>query len=121
MSGPGLTAQARFAALYAAFNARDIDAVLASLAPDVDWPAASEGGRAHGHAAVRAYWTRQWQAIDPRVEPVQIVEDESGLVIVDVHQVVHDRAGALLADVMVQHVYTVRDGLITHMEIRPVR
>lgn len=99
-----------FAALYAAFNARDIDRVLASFAPDVDWPASTEpGGRAQGHPAVRDYWTRQWQAIDPHVEPVRIVEDEAGHVIVDVHQVVRDRAGALLADVMVQHVQLERE------------
>ena len=113
--------QAKFTALYAAFNARDIDGVLASLAPDVDWPASSEGGRAHGHAAVRGYWTRQWQSIDPHVQPVRIAEDDAGRVVVDVHQVVHDRAGTLLADVMVQHVYTLCDGLVTHMEIRPGR
>jgi len=26
----------------------------------VDWPNGMEGGRVHGHAEVRAYWTRQW-------------------------------------------------------------
>ena len=34
--------------LYASFNARDIDAVIALMAPDVDWPNAWEGGRVHG-------------------------------------------------------------------------
>ncbi len=56
-------------AAYAAFNARDIDAALATMAPDVAWPKAFKGGFAHGHAAVRAYWTEQWSEIDPRVEP----------------------------------------------------
>src|SRR5258705_6728346 len=37
--------------LYASFNARDIDAVLARLAPDVDWPNGMEGGRVHGRDA----------------------------------------------------------------------
>ena len=46
-------------AAYAAFNARDIDAALATMAPDVAWPKAFKGGFAHGHAAVRAYWTEQ--------------------------------------------------------------
>ena len=31
--------------LYAAFNARDVDAVLGHLHADVDWPNAFEGGR----------------------------------------------------------------------------
>jgi hypothetical protein len=53
---------------YAAFNARDVEAVLAAMHPDVDWPNGMEGGRVLGHAAVRAYWIRQWGLIDPRVD-----------------------------------------------------
>jgi hypothetical protein len=30
---------------YAAFNGRDIDAVLAVMHPEVDWPNGMEGGR----------------------------------------------------------------------------
>lgn len=113
----GATTHDRFAALYAAFNARDIPAVLAELAPDVDWPNGMEGGRVHGHDAVRAYWTRQWGMIDPRVDPVRIAEPEPGRVEVDVHQVVRDLGGALLADRMVRHVYTMDGGLATRMDI----
>ena len=51
-------------AAYAAFNARDIDAALATMAPDVTWPKAFKGGFAHGHQEVRAYWTEQWSEID---------------------------------------------------------
>ena len=38
--------------------------------PDVDWPNGMEGGREHGHAAVRDYWTRQFGLIDSHVEPL---------------------------------------------------
>jgi ketosteroid isomerase-like protein len=72
--------------LYAAFNARDIDAVLAAMADDVDWPNAWEGGRLHGKEEVRAYWTRQWLEIDARVEPVSFSRRPSGGVAVDVQQ-----------------------------------
>jgi ketosteroid isomerase-like protein len=34
----------RLRATYAAFNARDIDAVLAQMTADVDWSNAWEGG-----------------------------------------------------------------------------
>ena len=37
-----------FDSLYAAFNARDIDAALAGMHPEVDWPNGWEGGRVHG-------------------------------------------------------------------------
>jgi hypothetical protein len=86
--------------------------------PDVDWPNGMEGGRIHGRDGVRDYWTRQWSVIDPHVEPRRFGTDERGRLIVDVHQVIRDRAGTVIADQMVQHVYVVQDGLIRSMEIR---
>ena len=103
---------------YEAFNARDIEAAIALMHPDVDWPNAMEGTRVHGHAAVRDYWTRQFEMIQSRVEPQGFSADADGRVVVDVHQVVHDTAGELLADATVEHVYTIRDGLVTRMDVR---
>ena len=102
---------------YEAFNARDVDAVLALMHPDVDWPNGMEGGRVLGRAAVREYWTRQFELIDSRVEPEGFATDAEGRVVVDVHQVVRDTAGELLSDGRVEHVYTIRDGLVERMEI----
>jgi hypothetical protein len=116
--GPALTARAQLTALYRAFNARDVETVLAALHPDVDWPNGMEGGRVRGHDAVRDYWTRQWTMIDPSVEPLGIEDDGTGRLVVDVHQVVRDRTGTVLADQRVQHVYELRDALIVRMEIR---
>ncbi len=104
--------------LYAAFNRREIETVLAQLDPDVDWPNGMEGGREHGRAAVRAYWTRQFGLVQSHVEPVNFSTETDGRILVDVHQVVHDSDGKLLSDQMVQHVYTFRNRLISHMEIR---
>jgi predicted phosphodiesterase/ketosteroid isomerase-like protein len=104
--------------MYAAFNARDIEAVLAATHPEVDWPDALEGGRLRGHAAVRDYWRRQFRLIDPRVEPERITAAPDGRIVVDVHQVVHDPEGGLLADRRVQHVFSIRDGLIESMHVR---
>ncbi len=104
--------------LYAAFNRRDVDAVLARMHPDVDGPNAWEGGRVHGRDAVRAYWERQFEQISSRVEPAGFAEDEDGAVVVDVHQVVHDpRSGELLGDSRVQHRYEFDDGLIVRMDV----
>jgi ketosteroid isomerase-like protein len=103
--------------LYASFNARDIEAVLAHLDADVDWPNAWEGGRLHGHAEVRDYWTRQFQAIDGRVEPTRI-ETDGDRTVVTVHQTVRSpEGGELLDDRMVTHTYTVRDGRIVRMDV----
>lgn len=102
---------------YAAFNARNVDAALAGMHPDVDWPNGMEGGRVMGHDAVRAYWTRQWTLIDPHVEPLGFTRLDDGRVAVDVRQVVRDRQGSLLVDQRVQHVYRLEDGRVRSMEI----
>ena len=102
---------------YEAFNARDVDAALALMHSDVDWPIGLEGGRVLGRAAVREYWTRQFEVIVSRVEPEGFTTDAEGRVVVDVHQVVRDTAGELLSDGRVEHVYTIRDGLVERMEI----
>ena len=106
-------------AAYAAFNARDIDAALATMAPDVTWPKAFQGGFARGHAEVRAYWTAQWSEIDPHVEPVSFHPEGAGRVLVEVRQVVRDLAGAVVAEGTVGHRFTVESGLIAAMEVGP--
>lgn len=105
------------AEVYSSFNDRDIDAVLALLSDDVDWPNAMDNVRVHGRDEVRAYWTRQWSLVNPRVEPVRI-EEEAEQTVVDVHQVVCDLAGNVLVDQIVQHVYRIQEGLIRRMDIR---
>ncbi|HEY9623961.1 MAG TPA: nuclear transport factor 2 family protein [Crinalium sp.] len=104
-------------AAYAAFNARDIDAALALMTPDVHWPRAFKGGFVLGPEAVRAYWTEQWSEINPHVEPVAFHAEDSGQVLVEVHQVVRDLAGAVLADEHVGHRFTIENGLIQAMEV----
>ncbi|MGB8912410.1 MAG: nuclear transport factor 2 family protein, partial [Candidatus Sulfotelmatobacter sp.] len=103
---------------YAAFNLRDIDSALATMQPDVEWPNGMEGGVVHGRAGVREYWTRQWGMVDPHVEPKSFELDQTGRVVVAVHQVVQDLNGKTLLDRMVEHVYSIEDGLIRSMEIR---
>jgi hypothetical protein len=76
------------------------------------------GGRVHGPEAVRDYWTRQWAAIDPSVEPAGFDRDDAGRTVVLVHQVIRDLEGKVTLDGMVEHVYRIEDGLIRSMDIR---
>jgi hypothetical protein len=101
---------------YSAFNKRDIDCVLALMAEDVNWPKASEGGRAVGKEEVRAYWTRQWAEFDGQVEPLAISSDGEK-VRVRVHQLVKNLQGDVLSDSEVLHVFTVNAGLIAAMNL----
>jgi ketosteroid isomerase-like protein len=105
---------------YAAFNARDIEAAVALMHPDVDWPNGWEGGRVHGRGGVRDYWTRQFAAISSRVDPLSFTDAGDGRVAVEVHAVVHDVDGALLSDSRVRHTYAIEGGLVRRMEIDEV-
>ncbi len=110
-----------FEQLYERFNARDIDAVLEMLTPDVDWPNGWEGGYLRGRDEVRAYWTRQWGEINGTVVPQAFATTPDGRIDVTVHQVVKDLEGELISDSTVHHVYRLRDDRIEHMEIKGVR
>lgn len=109
--------QALLTGMYEDFNARRMEAVLAHMHPDVVWANGMEGGHVHGVDAVRAYWTRQWAAIDPHVQPLRITEDSAGRLIVEVHQTVRDLEGKLLVDTIVHHAYRIRNSLIERMDI----
>ena len=113
-----MTRSALLERVYEAFNARDIETVLAALHPEVDWPNGWEGGRITGRDGVRDYWTRQWAALDPKVTPTSIVAGSDGRLTVRVHQLVKDHAGHVAFDGEVEHVYTFEGDLIRAMEIR---
>jgi hypothetical protein len=104
--------------VYSRFNAREMEAVLASLHENVMWANGMEGGHVHGREGVRSYWTRQWAMVDPHVEPVGFSKGPRGEVVVEVHQVVHDLTGTLLLDQMVGHIFNIEDGLIRRFDIR---
>ena len=105
---------------YAAFNARNIDAILRVMHPEVKWSKAWEGGYISGHDEIKDYWTRQWTEINPKVEPVGFNERENGSLEVKVHQNVKDLQGGLIFDGLVKHIYTFQDGLIKTMDIELV-
>jgi hypothetical protein len=98
-------------ALYEAFNARDIELALSGMHDEVDWENGMEGGSVRGRSGVRDYWTRQWQLIDPRVDPLRFAGD-ADQVVVEVHQVVRDLEGKIKSDQMVRHSFLFAEGLV---------
>ena len=103
---------------YRAFNARDVEAAIRLMHPQVDWSNAWEGGRVVVRAAVRDYWNRQFAAISSKVEPVGFSEEADGSISVDVHQVVHDAGtGDLISDSHVRHRYRLAGGLVVRMDV----
>jgi ketosteroid isomerase-like protein len=112
-----MSREAQLRSLYEAFNARDVDACLAAMTPDVDWANGWEGGRVFGRDAVRSYWHRQWAEIDSSAEPTAVAERPDGTVEVAVHLVARDKEGKLLSDGMGRHVYEFRGDLVARMTI----
>jgi hypothetical protein len=103
--------------MYEAFNARDIDSALLRMTADVDWPNAWEGGRVHGHEAVRDYWTRQWSAINPTVEPIGFAARSDGSTAVEVRQIARSLDGTLLGEGRVLHIYAFDHDLVARMDV----
>jgi hypothetical protein len=102
---------------YSAFNKRDIDAALSLMTQDVSWPKASEGGKVVGKEEIRGYWTRQWAEFDPHVEPLELTVEDGKKIRVRVHQLVKSLQGDVLFDGEVIHVFTLKSGLITAMDL----
>jgi ketosteroid isomerase-like protein len=105
-----------FHELYTNFNERNIEAVIASLTDDVQWANGMEGGYVYGQAGVRNYWTRQFTMVSANVTPRKI-EKENTVFKIEVHQVVHDMNGQLLADEIVHHLFHFKENKISLFEI----
>jgi hypothetical protein len=105
-----------FKNIYQNFNDRKIDLVIETMTDDVQWANGMDGGYVYSHDGVRQYWTRQFGLVSSNVTPFQI-DNESGVVKIKVHQVVHDLNGNLLADEMVVHFFHLRDGKIARFDI----
>ena len=104
-------------AAYAAFNARDANATLAFMTPDVALPNGMEGGTVEGQGAVRAYWARQWAVIHPHDEPISFQREADGRLTVHLHQVVRDTKGTVVSDEQIGHRVTIERGLIQSIEL----
>ena len=110
-------AHALLTKVYEAYNRRDFDAFFVLLAPDVDWPDQIEGGRLIGREAVRAYWVRNDRSIKVDSAPVSFADLPDGRIAVDVNQIVRNLAGQVWSDSCVRQIFTLRDGLVTRMDV----
>ena len=102
--------------LYDAFNKRDIEAVLATMAEDVKWANGWEGGFVYGRDNVREYWRRQFEVITPQLEILEI-EISDNQSITKLHQIARDLDGNIVDDKIVKHIFTFENGLIKTFEL----
>jgi NAD(P)-dependent dehydrogenase (short-subunit alcohol dehydrogenase family)/ketosteroid isomerase-like protein len=101
---------------YSAFNARDVEAGVALMDPEVDWPNVPEGGYVHGRDRVREHWREQFERVDPRIE-IAAIAQKDGRVEALVRQVVRGLDGSKLSDDRVLHVFTFAGERIKRMEV----
>lgn len=105
-----------FSAIYAAFNDRDIEAVLPHLHPEVTWANSQFGGYVHSDA-VRQYWTEQFKVTRSILEPLSREEAPDGRSMIKVHITIEDAPGSALAKKDLRQTFTVHNGHITRFDI----
>ena len=103
--------------LYDAFNKREIEIVLSLMDENVKWANGMEGGFVFGRENVREYWRKQFELINPQLEPFSFKTDAENRDVVTLRQIVKDLNGNLLIDKTVEHIFTVENGLIKMFEI----
>jgi NAD(P)-dependent dehydrogenase (short-subunit alcohol dehydrogenase family)/ketosteroid isomerase-like protein len=102
---------------YSAFNERDVEAGVALMDPEVDWPNVPAGGFVHGRAQLREHWREQFRQADPRIEVAAIAEKGGGRVEAQVRQIVRAPDGSKLSDDRLVHVFTIVGERIKRMEV----
>lgn len=104
--------------LYEAFNKREIETIISLMRPDVKWENAMEGGFVYGRDAVREYWRKQFEIVQPQLEPLNFEMDENDRSVVTVHQIVRDLDGKTLMEKTIQQMFTFENDLISVFEIK---
>ena len=104
--------------MYAAYNSRNADALLALLTDDVDWPDGT--ARMHGKAALRDYWLDQWSRVHTYDEPGEPVPLGDGLIAVQVSQTVLTPDGSPVSTARFVHLFQLRVGLAARLDIEAV-
>ena len=103
--------------LYDAFNKREIETVLSMMDENVKWANGMEGGFVFGRENIREYWRKQFELINPQLEPFAFKIDAENRDVVTLRQIVRDLDGNVLDDKTVKHVFTIENGLIKIFEI----
>ena len=110
-----MTARELLTRAYAAYNAQDVEGLLAKVSDDVDWPDGER--RLHGKEQLRSYWAEQWTRTRTHDEPVGFAELDDGRIAVDVSQVVRSPEGTVVSRGRVVHKHRLDGGLIARLDI----
>ena len=102
---------------YELFNGRDIDALLALMTDDVEWPDVANGVVLHGKEAIRSYWEAQFAVVDSRVVPSDFLETGDDLVAVVAQRIADLQGRPLGPPAIVFHRYSFVGDLVSRMVV----
>ncbi len=100
---------------YAAYNSQDLEALVALVSDDVDWPDGRV--RLHGKDEVRAYWTEQWARTRTHDEPVTFSRRDDGRIAVLISQVVRSPDGSVISEGHFLHLHRLEGNRIARLDI----
>jgi len=101
---------------YAAYNSQNVEALVALVSDDVDWPD-DDAGRLHGKDEVRAYWTEQWARRRTHDEPVGFSERNDGRTAVHVSQVVRSLDGSVISKGQFLHLHRIEGDRVVRLDV----
>jgi len=100
---------------YELFNAGEVEALLAMMTDDVEWPDVANGLVLRDKRAIRSYWEGQFAVANPQVRPTDFLPVEDDLVAV-IDQRLLDLGGQPIAPpAVVFHRYSFEDQLVRRM------
>jgi hypothetical protein len=102
---------------YGLFNDREIDALLAMMTDDVEWPDVANRAVLRGKEAIRPYWAAQFAVADPHVRPTDFIEVGDDLVAVVDQQILDLQGQPLVPPGVIFHRYTFVGVLIRRMVV----
>jgi ammonia channel protein AmtB len=102
--------------LYRDLNARDADAALARVHPELRWDTGESSGPVEGADAVRERWERDWAAGSPLLTPLRSRRRRQGWIEVELQQAPSGSPSTGVTRTLV-HRYTERAGLFDRMEL----
>lgn len=103
--------------LHQALDRRDLDAAMAFFHPQARFRDYLDEGEIIGPDAVRAFYQRLFETLAPGIDVLAVTALPDGRLRTELQVSVRDRAGKFWSDGRTLATYTVRDGLISAVEL----
>lgn len=117
MTSPRPVDEDRIAELYAAINARDLDATVACYASHARFADGLEGGMLEGLEAIRAHFAHLFETIHVELAMIDLIRQADGRLRASLQVVTRGPGGGLWQDDVVTVWYRLERGLIVEQDV----